>query len=146
MKTLQVSRLNHLSPSQLNRLKAVPPLAALGWNAHMELHQQARMAHRLWPVHLDLHRLTKGRFALRSQSVQAIFRALLANTDATGELRKTHPQMKRRYPWREKRCSPSIGPHRQSARNGGECSCRWGEGAPPSSCHWRFHLRAGRVA
>ena len=103
---MRVYRLDHLSPSQLNKLKTAQQEAALVWNVCVETHKAARLAHTRWPTHYELHRVTKGRFALHSQSVQAVFRAFLANIDTTRTLRKAHPGMKMKYPWRTKRFYP----------------------------------------
>jgi putative transposase len=104
MKNVRVYRLNHLSSCQLNRLKASQKEVARVWNVCMELHEHAQMTHIRWASHTDGPRLTEGRFALYSQSVQAIFRPFLATIDTTPKLRKTHAQMK--YPWRGKRFYP----------------------------------------
>jgi putative transposase len=106
MKTVRIYRLDHLSPSQLNQLKTAQQEAAQVWNVCMQTHQAARLAHMRWPTHHELHRATKGRFALHSQSVQAVFRAFLANIETTRTLRKEHPGMKMKYPWRTKRFYP----------------------------------------
>jgi putative transposase len=106
MKTVRVYRLDQLSASQWNKLKAAQQEAAQVWNVCMQVHKAARLAHTCWPGHTELHRATKGRFALHSQSVQAVFRAFLATIDTTRRLRKQHPGMKMKYPWRTKRFYP----------------------------------------
>src|SRR5438270_6571949 len=80
--------------------------AAQVWNRCMETHQDAPLTHGSWPGQRDMHHLTKGRFALHSQSVQAVFRTFLATIETTRKLRKEHPQMRMKYPWREKRFYP----------------------------------------
>ena len=106
MKTVRVYRLDHLSPKQFFRLKAAQQEAAQVWNRCMELHKQARMTHARWPSRDALQRATKGRYGLHSQSVQMIVHAFLNNIDATHEIRKTHPEMARAYPWRFKQFYP----------------------------------------
>jgi hypothetical protein len=64
------------------------------------------MSHTRWPDQNDLHQLTKGRFARHSQSVQAVFRAFLGTIETTRTLRREHPEMQMKYPWREKRFYP----------------------------------------
>jgi putative transposase len=90
------------------RLKAAQMEAAQVWNLCMETHKQARMAHTKWPGRNELQKVTKGRFALHSQSVQMIAHAFLANVETTRQLRKTQPAMK--YPWRTKRFYPVLWP------------------------------------
>jgi putative transposase len=80
--------------------------AAKVWNRCVEIHKQARMSHTKWPGRNELQKATKGQFALHSQSVQMVVHAFLANIDTTRQLRQSHPQMKMKYPWREKRFYP----------------------------------------
>src|SRR6266567_2441815 len=79
MKTIRVYRLNHLSSSQFSRLKAAQQEAAAVWNSCMEAHKTARQSHATWPHEQDLRHITKGRFALHSQTIQAIVRMFLTN-------------------------------------------------------------------
>src|SRR6266704_4067663 len=106
MKTVRVYRLAHLSPKLFRRLKAAQMEAAQVWNVCVDIHKQARMGHVTWPNQNDLHQATKGRFALHSQSVQAVFRAFLGTIETTRKLRREHPEMRMKYPWREKRFYP----------------------------------------
>jgi putative transposase len=106
MKTVRVYRLAHLSPTLFRRLKAAQMEAAQVWNVCVVIHRQARMWHITWPNQNDLHQVTKGRFALHSQSVQAIFRAFMGTIETTRKLRREHPEMRMKYPWREKRFYP----------------------------------------
>jgi putative transposase len=106
MKTVRVYRLVHLSPTLFRRPKEAQMAAAQVWNVCVDLHKQARMEHVTWPNQHDLHQATKGRFALHSQSVQAVFRACLGTIETTRKLRQEHPQMRMKYPWRQKRFYP----------------------------------------
>jgi putative transposase len=128
MKTVRIYRLDHLSSSQLNKLKAAQQEAAQVWNVCMQTHQAARLAHTRWPAHRELHRVTKGRFALHSQSVQAVFRAFLATIDTTRTLRKDHPGMKMRYPWRTKRFYPVHWPAQAIGKIDGRVTLPMGRG------------------
>src|SRR6266700_1197704 len=110
MKTVRVYRLKHLSKSQFNRLKAAQGEAAQVWNACMETHKAARQTHAPWPRRHELQQVTKGKYALHSQSIQMVVHAFLANVETTRQLRKTHPQMKMKYPWRTKRFYPVAWP------------------------------------
>ena len=100
MKTVRIYQLNHLAPMLFRRLKEAQMEAAQVWNCCMEMHKQARLEHTPWPGRNELQQVTKGRFALHSQSVQMIVHAFLANIATTRELRKTHPHMRMKYPWR----------------------------------------------
>jgi putative transposase len=105
MKTVRIYPL-HPSPTLFARLKAAQQEAAVVWNTCMETHKAARLSHGTWPAQREMHSLTKGRFALHSQSVQAVFRAFLGTIETTKTLRREHPEMRMKYPWREKRFYP----------------------------------------
>ncbi len=106
MQTVRIYRLDHLSKSQWNRLQAAQMEAAAVWNLCMQMHKQARLTHRSWPGRNELQPVTKGRFALHSQSVQMIVHAFLANIETTRKLRPEHPEMRMKYPWQTKRFYP----------------------------------------
>ena len=120
MKTIRVYRLNTLSPTLFRRLKAAQHEAARVWNLCMETHQQARMSHAKWPGRHELEQATKGHFALNAQVVQQIVHAFLANVETTRTLRREHPEMRMKYPWREKQFYPVKWPaqavHREKGR------------------------------
>jgi putative transposase len=106
MKTIRVYPLNNLSPSLFRRLKQAQMEAAQVWNLCMQTHKAARMAHAPWPGRNELQRVTRGRYALHSQSVQMVVHAFLANIQTTRTLCKEHPHMRMKYPWRTKRFYP----------------------------------------
>jgi putative transposase len=106
MKTMRIYHLTSLSPALFRRLKEAQMEAAQVWNVCVDAHGQVRMRHARWPDQHDLHILTKGRFALHSQSVQAVFRAFLGTIETTRKLRKGHAEMRMKYPWRIKRFYP----------------------------------------
>jgi putative transposase len=106
MKTIRIYRLTSLSPAFFRRLKEAQMEAAQVWNLCVDTHRLARMSHVRWPNQHDLQRLTRGRFALHSQSVQAVFRAFLGTIETTCTQRKEHPEMRMKYPWRTKRFYP----------------------------------------
>jgi len=120
MKTMHVYRLNNLSPTLFRRLKAAQMEAARVWNRCMELHKEARMTHVPWPGAMDLHHLTRGRFALNAQAVQQVTRAFLGTIETTRKLRREHPEMRMKYPWRIKTFYPVKWPaqavHREKGR------------------------------
>jgi len=106
MHTVRIYRLDHLSPTLFQHLKAAQMEAAGVWNACCDLHREARQTRSTWPGQNELQRATKGRFALHSQSVQMVAHAFLANIDTTRKLRATHPKMRMKYPWKTKRFYP----------------------------------------
>ncbi len=102
MNIVKIYQLNHLSSTQYQRLRSAQQEAALVWNVCIALHKEARMHHAKWPGRNELRKATKGRFALHSQSVQMVTHAFLVNVETTRQLRKAHPEMKMRYPYKEK--------------------------------------------
>ena len=60
----------------------------------MQTHKDTRIAHARWPERNELQRVTKGRYALHSQSIQMVVPAFLANIETTRKLRKEHPEMR----------------------------------------------------
>jgi putative transposase len=128
MQTVHVYRLDNLSASQFSRLKAAQQEAAQVWNLCMERHKLARTEHTKWPGRNELQQATKGRFALHSQAVQMVVHAFLANVETTRELRKTHPQMKMKYPWRTKRFYPVKWPAQAVCKKKGRVVLPMGKG------------------
>jgi putative transposase len=102
--------------------------AAQVWNVCMETHKAARLAHTSWPAHNELHHRTKGRFALHSQSVQAVFRAFLGTIQTTRTLRTEHPEMRMKYPWRTKRFYPVHWPAQAVCKEPGRVILPMGKG------------------
>ena len=102
--------------------------AAQVWNACMELHKRARLEHAPWPGRTKLQQATKGRFALHSQSVQMIVHAFLTNIATTRELRKTHPHLRVKYPWRTKRFYPVHWPAQAVSEEKGRVVLPMGKG------------------
>ncbi len=128
MKTIRIYRLDNLSTSQFKRLKAAQMEAAKVWNSCMATHKQARLDHTQWPGEQDLRDLVKGRFALHSQSIQAIVRMFVTTIATTRELRKTHPHMQMKYPWRTKRFYPVSWPAQAVSKEKGRVILPMGKG------------------
>jgi putative transposase len=128
MKTVRIYLLNHLSKTQFKRLQAAQQEAAQVWNLCVQTHKQARMAHTSWPGENELHYLTKGKFALYSQSVQQVTRAFLATLETTRVLRTNHPELKARYPWRTKRFYPVKWPAQAVSKEKGRVILPMGRG------------------
>src|SRR6266852_5495799 len=130
MKTIRVYRQTHLSKSQFSRLKAAQEEAAQVWNACMETHKAARQTHAPWPGRNELQQATKGRYALHSQSIQMVVHAFLANIETTRTLRKEHPQMHLKYPWRTKRFYPVHWPAQAVCKQEKRVLLPMGKGRP----------------
>src|SRR5712692_6496550 len=128
MYTVRIYRLDHLSPTLFQRLKAAQMEAAQVWNYCCELHREARQTGRRWPGQNDLQQATKGRFALHSQSVQMVAHAFLANIEATRKLRTTHPKMGMKYPWKTKRFYPVHWPAQAVSKERGRVVLPMGRG------------------
>jgi putative transposase len=131
MQTVQIYQLNHLSHKHFQRCKTAQLEAAKVWNECMETHKAARMAHAQWPGRDPLQKATKGgQVALHSQSVQMVVGAFLANIKTTQELRRTHPQMRMKYPWRTKRFYPVKWPAQAVSNEHGRVVLPMGKGHP----------------
>jgi putative transposase len=128
MKSIRIYRLDNLSRSQLNRAKAAQMEAAQVWNCCMQAHKQARLDHTKWLGEQDLRDLVKSRFALHSQSIQAIVRVFVTTIETTRQLRKTHPHMQMKYPWRTKRFYPVSWPAQAVSKEKGRIILPMGKG------------------
>jgi putative transposase len=116
MQTIRIYQLDHLSLTMFRRLKVAQMEAARVWNRCCEHHQETRMSHAKWPGRNELQQATKRQFALHSQSVQMVVHAFLANIDPTHRLKKTHPQMEMKYPYKPKRFYPVHWPAQAVSR------------------------------
>lgn len=108
METVRIYRLDHLPARTMALITAGRREAARAWNLCRDLHLAARKNHTRWPDRNALHRAMKGRFALHSQTIQAIAQAFLANVESTRENRQTNRKIK--YPWRTKYWFPLLWP------------------------------------
>lgn len=95
METVHIFRLDQLPKSLFLCLRAAQEEAA-------------RADRRPWPHRDELQKLTKGKFALHSQTVQMVCHAFLANVETTRQVKKLNPKM--RYPYKEKRFYPLLWP------------------------------------
>ena len=91
MQVVRVNWLTHLSPTRFQRLKAAQMEATRVRNACMQTHTQARLTHLPWPDEHALRQVVKGRFALHSQSIQALVRMFVTTIATTRKLRQEHP-------------------------------------------------------
>src|SRR5258708_15022349 len=128
MQTVRIYRLTHLSPTLFGRLRAAQMEGAQVWNCCCELHKQARPTQSTWPGQNGLQQVSKGGFALHSQSVQMITHAFVATIDATRQLRATHPKMRMKYPWKTKRSYPVHWPAQAVSRERGRVILPMGRG------------------
>ncbi len=128
MNTVKIYQLNRLSTAQLQRLRDAQGEAVQVWNFCMQMHKTARLQREKWPGEKALRHATKGRFALHSQSVQMIVRTFLTNIDTTQQLRQTHPQMRMRYPYKEKQFYPVMWPAQAVSRERGRVVLPMGRG------------------
>src|SRR5215472_11996844 len=128
MKTVRIYQLKHLAPMLFRRLKEAQMEAAQVWNSCTELHKRARLEHTRWPGRNELQQATKGRFALHSQAVQMIVHAFLANIATTRDLRRTHPHMRMKYPWKTKRFYPVHWPAQAVSKERGQVVLPMGRG------------------
>jgi putative transposase len=130
MKVNRVYHLTGLSPSLFHRLKAAQMEAARVWNLCMELHKEARLGHTKWPGRHELEQATKGQFALNAQAVQQTVHAFLGTIEATRRLRREHPKMGMKYPWRTKTFYPVKWPAQAVHREKGRVVLPMGKGNP----------------
>ena len=128
MNTVKVYQLNTLSATHLHRLRDIQAEGARVWNFCMEAHKDARLTHAQWPGRNELQKMTKGRFGLHSQSIQMIVHAFLANIDTTRQLRQTHPSMRMRYPYKEKKFYPISWPMQAVSKENGRVVLPMGRG------------------
>ena len=108
METVRIYRLDHLPRALAARLRDAQMEAARVWTLCRDLHQTARYHQLPWLTRDDLQKVTKGRFALHSQTVQMICHAFLANVQTTRLVKPQNPQM--RYPYKDKRFYPLLWP------------------------------------
>jgi len=128
MNTVKVYQLKSLSATQMHRLRDMQAEGARVWNVCMETHKAARLHHTSWPGRNELQKMTKGRFGLHSQSVQMVVHAFLANIDTTRQVRQTHPSLRMRYPYKEKRFYPISWPMQAVSKENGRVVLPMGRG------------------
>jgi putative transposase len=114
METVRIYQLTGLRPRYRSRLRAAQLEAAQVWMLCRDLHLSARQQRTPWPGEHEFQRATKGRFALHSQTIQAIFRVFLGTVESTRELRTTNPKI--RYPYKDKRFYPLLWPAQAVSR------------------------------
>lgn len=143
MYTVRIYRLDHLSPTLFQRLRAAQMEASQVWNACCEIHKEARRTKSKWPGETEIRAATKRRFALHSQSVQMIVHAFLANIETTQKLRATHPKMRMKYPWKTKRFYPVHWPAQAVCHERGRVVLPMGRGRASLALHLDLPGNAG---
>ena len=133
METVRIYRLTGLRPRYQARLCAAQMEAAQVWTLCRDMHLAARRQRTSWPGENDFQRATRGRFALHSQTTQAIFRAFVGTIEATREWRKTNRKI--RYPYKDKRFYPLLWPAQAVSRERGRIVLSMGWGRPSLVFH-----------
>ncbi len=141
METVRIYRLTGLRPRYQARLCAAQMEAAQVWTLCRDLHLAARRQRTSWPGENDFQRATRGRFALHSQTTQAIFRAFLGNVETTRELRKANPKI--RYPYKDKRFYPLLWPAQAMSWERGRIVLSMGRGRPSLVFHLEMPEQVG---
>ena len=130
MQTVKIIPLKNLSHRLREQLYAAQVASGDVYTFCKNLHLQARQQNMPWPGKDDLQKATKGRYPLYSQSIQMVTHAFLANVKTTREIRQRHPNMKMRYPWRDKRFYPLLWPAQAVERKPGRVILPMGRGRP----------------
>ena len=112
LETVSIRRLAGLSQTLQSTLREAQKEAARVWNDVVRFHRDARQKGDPWPGRSALQQMTKGKYALHSQTVQMICHQLLANVAATTERRRNDPGSKEwlKYPYVEKQFFPLYWP------------------------------------
>ena len=90
---MSIRRLAGLSQTLQSILREGQKEAAKLWNDVVRIHRDARRKGDPWPGRGALQQMTKGKYALHSQTVQMICHQLLANVEATTERKRNDPGM-----------------------------------------------------
>ena len=141
METVRIYRLMGLRPGCRARLRTAQVEAAQVWMLCRDLHRSARQQRTPWPGEHDFQQATKGRFALHSQTIQAIFRAFLGTVDSTRERRTTNPKI--RYPYKDIRFYPLLWPAQAVSRERERIVLPMGRGRPSLVFHLEVPEQVG---
>lgn len=113
MVSVSIHSLGDISSSLTQRLYEAQVEAARLWNDITAYHFLCRSVSEPWPSEAELRDETKGgRYALYSQTVQAIVARFCARVDAARTRRSREPGARRwlRFPYRDKRFQPLAWP------------------------------------
>ncbi len=128
VETVKIIPLKNLLPSQWRSFQDGQKEAAKVWMICRDLHREARKSGLKWPGKTELQKATKGQAAIHSQSIQMVCHAFLANVETAKKLRKEHPKMKARYPWRDKIFFPILWPEQAVKYDNGKLTLPMGKG------------------
>jgi len=119
--------------------------AARLWNRLVKVHKYCRKRHWKWPNQGQLEKHFKGRFALHSQTIQAIIGKFAANIDSTTTKRKEGDKQAR-YPWRDRKHFQAVVWKGQSIkREGNRVKLPNGKGRQPLVFKLPFSFPAGKI-
>ena len=108
MQTVRIFHLKNLSKTACKLIYEGQKESGRLWNFCCENHRVAREAKEKWPSRDALQKLTKGNFAIHSQSIQMVCHAFLANIDTAVQLKRTNKRI--RLPYRQKNFYPLLWP------------------------------------
>jgi putative transposase len=108
MQTVKIFQLKNLSKTSRRLICEGQKEAARVWNFCVTTHKELREKRQPWPRKETLQKLTKGKFAIHSQSVQMVCHAFLANVDTAIQVKKTNKSM--RLPYKQKVFYPLMWP------------------------------------
>ncbi|HYW75419.1 MAG TPA: transposase [Gammaproteobacteria bacterium] len=118
--------------------------AARLWNRMVRLHRWFRRRHRPWPSESQFKAHFKGRFALHSQTVQALVEKFFANIDSTRENRR-HGRREMRYPWKTKKYFTVPWKGQAVRRKGNRLMLPMGRGRKPIRVRIPNNLPPGEI-
>ena len=104
--------------------------AARVWNDCVALFRVAMKERKKWPNQTELQVATKGRYELHSQTVQMVAKSVLVAFANTKKLRRRHPEMRMKYPHRQKYIYALPWPAQAIEVNGNKVTLPMGRGRP----------------
>lgn len=127
--TVRIVVLSGLPKSVSSTIRSGQMEAAKVWLACRDALKTAMTERGKWPNRDSLQKLTKGRFALHSQSAQMVCHAFLANVDTARQLRKSG-RTEIRYPYKDKHFYPLYWPAQAIAIEDNRLILPMGRGRP----------------
>lgn len=108
MQTVRIVHLKKLSRTCRNLIYEGQKESGRLWNFCCETHRIARESRDKWPSKGSLQKLTKGKFAIHSQSIQMVCHTFLANIGTGMQLKKINKRI--RLPYKQKNFYPLLWP------------------------------------
>lgn len=119
--------------------------AARLWCRLVKVHKYCRKRQWKWPNQSQLEKHFKGRFALHSQTIQAIIGKFIANIDST-KTKRNEGDKKARYPWRaKKRFQVVVWKGQSIKREGNRVKLPNGRGRKPLVFKLPVSFPAGKI-